>query len=107
MKGHASCSAVSGVAPPSRGTSLNARAPFASPPPARRGRRASFIATTWRIVRTTVVEIQADQCPLLAAALAYQVLFALIPVVALLVAMLGFVLRMPEVRQAVVDRVLA
>ncbi len=46
-----------------------------------------------------------DRCPMMAAAIAYQVLFAIIPVTALLVAGIGFTLRTSEVRDEVVERI--
>ena len=49
----------------------------------------------------------ADRCPMMAAAIAYQVLFAIVPVTALLVAAIGFALRAPDVRGEVVRYVLA
>lgn len=49
----------------------------------------------------------ADRCPMMAAAIAYQVLFAIVPVTALLVAGVGIALRAPDMRGAVVDYVVA
>jgi len=46
-----------------------------------------------------------DRCPMMAAAIAYQVLFAIIPITALLVAGVGWTLRAPDVRAEVVRRV--
>jgi membrane protein len=42
----------------------------------------------------------------MAAAIAYNVLFAIIPLIALFVAGFGFLVRMPEIRTSVVDRIL-
>ena len=47
-----------------------------------------------------------DHCTLLAAAIAYNVLFAFIPLVTLLIAILGMFLRDPASQQSAVDRVL-
>jgi membrane protein len=47
----------------------------------------------------------ADRCPMMAAAIAYQVLFAIVPVTALLVAAAGFALSAPDVRNQVVQYV--
>ena len=47
-----------------------------------------------------------DHCTLLAAAIAYNVLFAFIPLVTLLIAILGMFLRDPVSQQGAVDRVL-
>jgi membrane protein len=51
-------------------------------------------------------EFGTDHCTLLAASIAYHVLFAFIPLVTLLIAILGFVLRDPAAQQGAVDRVL-
>lgn len=64
------------------------------------------LRTTWCLLRRTAQEFLSDRCPEMASAIAYNVLFSILPVVALLVAGMGFVLRMPEVRQSVVDRLL-
>ena len=45
----------------------------------------------------------ADRCPMMAAAIAYQVLFAIVPLTALVVAATGFALRAPDLRGQVVQ----
>src|SRR5512144_1493647 len=58
----------------------------------------SRLAHAWR-------NFFADRCPMMAAAIAYQVLFAIVPVTALLVAAIGFGLGAPDLRGAVVEYV--
>jgi membrane protein len=64
---------------------------------------ASRLAGTGSVLIRTGQKFTADRCPLLAAAIAYQVLFSIIPVTALLVAAAGPTLRTPGVEQQVVD----
>src|SRR4029079_9833503 len=49
----------------------------------------------------------ADRCPMMAAAIAYQVLFAIVPITALLVAAAGLAPRAPDGRTAGLRYVLA
>lgn len=63
--------------------------------------------SVWRILKRTVAEFQSDRCPEMAAAIAYHALFAVVPVVALLVAVLGWTLRDPRFEQQVIDQVLS
>src|SRR5439155_15822988 len=67
---------------------------------------AGAMRTLFWILRQTWREYNDDNCPQMAAAIAYQVLFSIIPLIALLVAVFGFVVRDPAIRGAVVDRVL-
>lgn len=60
----------------------------------------------WCVARRASREFMADRCTEMAAAIAYRVLFSILPVVALLVAAAGFLLTVPEVRESVVQRVL-
>lgn len=60
----------------------------------------------WLITRRTTRDFMTDRCTQMAAAIAYSVLFAIIPVVALAVAAFGLFLRIPEIRQVVVERIL-
>jgi membrane protein len=60
----------------------------------------------WLITRRTIHDFIADRCTQMAAALAYYVLFSIIPMVALAVAAFGLVLRVPQIRQSVVDSIL-
>jgi membrane protein len=78
------------------------------PPERGEGRspRRRRLDTSWLVVRRAFREFRSDRCPMLAAAIAYSALFAVIPVVALLVASLGMILKVPEIARTVVERVL-
>ena len=67
----------------------------------------SFLTTTATILRRTARGFIADRCPQMAAAIAYHVLFSVIPVVALLLAIFGFLIRVPEIQQRVLEGILA
>lgn len=64
------------------------------------------LRTTWCLLQRTAQAFLSDRCPEMAAAIAYNVLFSILPVVALMVAGMGFVLRLPGMRESVVDRLL-
>jgi len=64
------------------------------------------LRTTWCLLQRTAQEFMSDRCPEMAAAIAYNVLFSMLPVIALMVAAIGFFLRVPEVRESVVDQLL-
>ena len=64
------------------------------------------LKATWCLLQRTAKEFMSDRCPEMAAAIAYNVLFSMLPVLALMVAAIGFFLRVPEVRESVVDQVL-
>ena len=59
----------------------------------------SLVTRTWR-------EFGEDHCSLLAAAIAYYVLFSFIPLVTLILAVFGFVMRNPQSQQNTVDGIL-
>ena len=59
-----------------------------------------------RILRRWFTKYQTDRCSLLAAAIAYRALFSIIPVTALLVAVVSRALWSPEVEKQVVDLVI-
>jgi membrane protein len=63
-------------------------------------------AAVWLIVHRTAHDFVSDHCTQMAAAIAYGVLFAIIPVAALAVATFGMLLRLPSIRELVVDRIL-
>jgi len=63
--------------------------------------------TAATVMRRTAREFASDRCPQMAAAIAYHVLFSVIPVVALLVAVFGFVIRVPQIQQRVLEGILA
>ncbi len=67
----------------------------------------SILSTTATILRRTAREFLADRCPQMAAAIAYHVLFSVIPIVALLIATFGFMIRVPQIQQRVLEGVLA
>ena len=86
-----------------------AHAPGAPPKVVRRSwlrLRGFRLRLVWIITRRTIREFIADRCTQMAAALAYYVLFSIIPMVALAVAAFGLVLRVPQIRQSVVDNIL-
>lgn len=58
------------------------------------------------ILKEAVGGFQTHRCSLLAAAISYRVLFSIVPVSAILVAVVGQALRVPEVERQVVDRIL-
>lgn len=70
-------------------------------------RRGLTPGVVWMILRRTFREFIADRCTQMASAIAYGALFAAIPMTALAVAAFGFVVRSPEIRQTVIDRILA
>ena len=59
----------------------------------------SLVSRTWH-------EFGDDHCTLLAAAIAYYVLFSFIPLVTLMLAVFGFVMRDPQTQQSALDRIL-
>jgi membrane protein len=93
-----------------RHTSIEtAHAPGAAPKRVRRSwfrLRRLTPAAIWLIIHRTARDFASDRCTQMAAAIAYGVLFAIIPVAALAVATFGLLLRLPEIRQMVVDRIL-
>ena len=62
-------------------------------------RSGSLVSRTWH-------EFGDDHCTLLAAGIAYYVLFSIIPLVTLTIAIFGFVVRDPQSQQAVLNRIL-
>lgn len=58
------------------------------------------------IARRTVREFVSDRCTQMAAAIAYGVLFAIIPMAALAVATFGLLLELPGIRELVIERIL-
>jgi membrane protein len=62
-------------------------------------RSGSLVSRTWH-------EFSDDHCTLLAAAIAYYVLFSIIPLITLMFAVFGFIMRNPQSQQGVVDRIL-
>ena len=60
----------------------------------------------WVLVKHTYLGFTRDDCPQLAAAISYYVLFSIVPLVILIVSILGFVLNSQEIRDDVVNRVL-
>ena len=81
------------------------------------GWHASLVAWIWRSLDTmnhawtllnrTKREFAQDHCTQMAAAIAYNLLFSFIPLITLLLAALGAVLRDPHQQRIAVDRVLA
>lgn len=67
----------------------------------------SALSTTATILRRTAREFMADRCPQMAAAIAYHVLFSVIPIVALLIAIFGFMIRVPQIQQRVLEGILS
>jgi len=65
------------------------------------------VTTLWTLVRRAAREFGRDHCPMMAAAISYFVLFAIVPLVTCLVALFGFVLRDPVVQGRVVEEVLS
>lgn len=65
--------------------------------------RASHV---WRIVSDSVVAFRKHRCTHLAAAVAYRALFSVVPLAALLVAVFGWVLRLPDVERMVLERMM-
>ncbi len=61
----------------------------------------------WKLLTRTHQAFETHHCAQLAAAIAYHVLFSFIPIITVLLAVIGFVLRDPAQRQHAVDRVLA
>src|SRR6478609_1850941 len=55
------------------------------------GKRSSFIADSFSLLKQTVSEWLEDQVPQLGAALAYYTVFSLAPLVLLLLAIVGFI----------------
>lgn len=80
--------------------------PRQSPSPVPEHRRGAM-STLLRVLRGTWFEFRDDRCLQMAAALSYYVLFAVIPLVATVVALFGLVLRDPVVQQGAVDALLA
>lgn len=62
--------------------------------------------TFWILVRETFRRFAADRCAQMAAAIAYYILFSIVPLVTLLVSGFGLLLRDPGIRSQVVDHVL-
>jgi len=62
-------------------------------------RSRSLVSRTWH-------EFSDDHCTLLAAAIAYYVLFSFIPLVTLTLAVFGFIMRDPQSQQSALDRIL-
>lgn len=62
-------------------------------------RSGSLVSRTWH-------EFSDDHCSLLAAGIAYYVLFSIIPLVTLMIAIFGIVMRDPQSQQAVLNRIL-
>lgn len=85
---------------------MTAATPRPGEPPAPQPGWWQPLHSAWCLMRRVATAFAGNRAPQMAAAIAYQVLFSLLPVVALLVAGIGYVLRMPEVRQSVVDRLL-
>src|SRR5205814_9239814 len=54
------------------------------------GKRASFVANSFTLLKQTLSEWLEDQAPQLGAALAYYTVFSLAPLVLLLLAIVGF-----------------
>src|SRR5437868_12848587 len=57
------------------------------------GKRSSFIANSFSLLKQTFTEWLEDQAPQLGAALAYYTVFSLAPLVLLLLAVVGFLLH--------------
>src|SRR2546430_9740185 len=55
------------------------------------GKRASFVANSFTLLKQTFSEWLEDQAPQLGAALAYYTVFSLAPLVLLLLAIVGFI----------------
>jgi membrane protein len=60
----------------------------------------------WVLIKHTYLGFTRDDCPQLAAAISYYVLFSIVPLVILIVSILGFVLNSEQIRDEVVNRVL-
>ena len=61
----------------------------------------------WKLLTRTGREFGEDHCTEMAAAIAYHVLFSFIPLITVLLAAIGFVLRDPQQQRNAIDRVLA
>lgn len=57
------------------------------------------------IVLRTYRKFQVDRCTVMAAAISYRVLFSIVPATAMVVTIVGWILRKPEIRKDVVDQV--
>jgi membrane protein len=64
------------------------------------------VKTLWILFRETFRRFGVDRCAQMAAAIAYYILFSIIPLVTLLVSGFGLLLRDPDMRGTVVDYVL-
>ena len=64
------------------------------------------MTTVFQLLRRWFEKYQKDRCSLLASAIAYRALFSIIPVTALLVAVVSRAVRIPEVERQVVDSVI-
>jgi membrane protein len=62
--------------------------------------------TLWLLSKRTVGQFSADNCPQLAAAISYYVLFSIVPLLILLVSVFGFVVRDNDIQQEVIDQVM-
>jgi len=64
------------------------------------------VRTLWILVRETFRRFAIDRCAQMAAAIAYYILFSIVPLVTLMVSGFGLLMRDPGIRGQVVDRML-
>ena len=63
--------------------------------------------TIWLLTKRTLREYSVDNCPHLAAAISYYVLFSVVPLTIVLTSVFGFIVRNSDIRRQVIERVVA